>query len=293
MNNHDVLLEVKNLEISYAKNHWWSDKLKTERAVNKVSLTLHAGETLGLLGESGCGKSSLARAIVGLVPATSGQLFYRGLDYTSLQPQMMRPLRAKIQMIFQDPSGSLNPRQSVRTLLDRPLALHQPGLNSRERRFACITMLERVGLHEGALERFPHDFSGGQRQRLAIARALLLKPELIVCDEVVSALDVSVQSQVLNLLLELQEDFGLSYLFISHDISVVRHISDRIVIMQKGSLVEECQASDILLRHQHTYTRTLIHAAPSLDLLVASPSHSFPSTPSRHQEITRCHAALV
>ncbi|MBS7706143.1 ABC transporter ATP-binding protein [Chelatococcus asaccharovorans] len=248
------VLEVRNLVTSY-------DLAGTElRAVDDVSLIIRQGETLGLVGESGCGKSTLSKTIMRLVPATSGQLLFMGRDITRLEGRGLQSLRANMQMIFQDPFGSLNPRHTVGGILDIPLRLH--GIADKaERRNRIAEVIEKVGLPAHSVLRYPHEFSGGQRQRIGIARALILRPSLVICDEPVSALDVSVQSQILNLLAQLKEQFQLSYLFISHDLAVVQYISDRVMVMQSGRFVEEGSYRDILRNPRHSYTRTLIAAA--------------------------------
>ncbi|MBR5888798.1 MAG: ABC transporter ATP-binding protein [Akkermansia sp.] len=239
-------------------------KLGTLKAVDDVTLHIKRGETLGLVGESGCGKSTIGRCIVRLLEPTAGTIHLLGKNITHRSQWRMRKLRRRVQMVFQDPAGSLNPRMTVRHLIAEPLEIHSMGTRaSRKRRVA--ELLDLVGLPSTALEKFPHEFSGGQKQRIGIARALAMDPKLLVLDEPVSALDVSVQSQVLNLLLTLQQELNLSYLFISHDLSVVRHISDRVAVMYMGKIVEMADA-DILYDHPaHAYTRALLSAIPSPD----------------------------
>jgi oligopeptide transport system ATP-binding protein len=234
------------------------------RAVDGVSLHIGSGETLGLVGESGCGKSTLGKAIVRLLRPTAGSIEFGGRDITSLRQSRLRPLRRDFQMIFQDPAESLDPRMSVRAIIEEPYQIH--GLGTRaERRQWVDELLDRVGLPRSSAERYSFEFSGGQRQRIGIARALALRPKLIVCDEPVSALDVSVQSQILNLLVELQRDFGLSYLFIAHDLSVVKHVSDRVAVMYLGKIVELAPAEAIYQNPRHAYTKALLSAIPSPD----------------------------
>ncbi|MFT3991006.1 MAG: ABC transporter ATP-binding protein [Luteolibacter sp.] len=234
------------------------------RAVDGVSLTIKPGETLGLVGESGCGKSTLGKAIVRLLKPTSGQIIFENQDISEARQGKLRPLRRDIQMIFQDPAESLDPRMSVRALIEEPFQIH--GIGTRAERIQWVNdLLDRVGLPSSAAERYSFEFSGGQRQRIGIARALALKPKLIVCDEPVSALDVSVQSQILNLLVELQKDFDLSYLFIAHNLSVVKHISDRVAVMYLGKIVELASAETIYRDPRHAYTKALLAAIPTPD----------------------------
>ncbi len=234
------------------------------RAVDGVSLDIAPGETLGLVGESGCGKSTLGKAVVRLLKPTDGSIHFNGTDISNLNQRQIRPLRRDFQMIFQDPAESLDPRMSVRAILEEPYVIHGIG-NRTERRQWVDELLDRVGLQKSAAERYSFEFSGGQRQRIGIARALALRPKLIVCDEPVSALDVSVQSQILNLLVELQRDFNLSYLFIAHDLSVVKHISDRVAVMYLGKIVELATAEAIYREPRHAYTKALLSAIPVPD----------------------------
>ena len=234
------------------------------RAVDGVSLDIAPGETLGLVGESGCGKSTLGKAVVRLLKPTSGTVKHNGIDVTRASQRVLRPLRRDFQMIFQDPAESLDPRMSVRAIIEEPLVIHRMG-NRAERTRRVNELLDRVGLPVSAADRYSFEFSGGQRQRIGIARALALNPKLIVCDEPVSALDVSIQSQILNLLVELQQEFGLSYLFIAHDLSVVKHISDRVAVMYLGKIVEVAPAETIYQDARHAYTKALISAIPVPD----------------------------
>jgi oligopeptide/dipeptide ABC transporter ATP-binding protein len=234
------------------------------RAVDGVSLNIAPGETLGLVGESGCGKSTLGKAVVRLLKPTSGSIRFGETDISHLSQRTLRPLRRDFQMIFQDPAESLDPRMSVRSIIEEPLVIH--GLGNRAERIKSVNgLLDRVGLPASAADRYSFEFSGGQRQRIGIARALALKPKLLVCDEPVSALDVSIQSQILNLLVELQKDFGLSYLFIAHDLSVVKHISDRVAVMYLGKIVELAPAETIYRDPRHAYTKALLSAIPTPD----------------------------
>ncbi len=241
-------------------------------AVSEVSLTLAAGETLGLVGESGCGKSTLGKAALRLIEPTAGRILLDGTDITHLSRQAMRPFRRHMQMIFQDPYGSLNPRKTVRQLVSEPLSVHGIG-SSAERTTRVDALLSRVGLRPEAALRYPHEFSGGQRQRIGIARALALDPRVLICDEPVSALDVSVQAQVVNLLRGLQAERGLSYLFISHDLSVVAHLAHRVAVMYLGRIVELAPRAEIWTRPLHPYTRALIAAVPNPDPDAAAAPH--------------------
>jgi len=232
----------------------------TVRAVNGVSLDLAVGETLGLVGESGCGKSTLGKAIMRLVPVAGGEVRIDGVDIAHLDQRALNEVRRKVQMIFQDPYGSLNPRSSVGRSVAQPLVI--AGWDDDRIRERVDTLLRWVGLPLDAKQRFPHEFSGGQRQRIGIARALALSPKLIICDEPVSALDVSVRAQVINLLEDLKSQFGVSYLFISHDLSVVEHIADRVAVMYLGTIVEAGRRDQIWRQPQHPYTKALLEAAP-------------------------------
>jgi len=234
------------------------------KAVDGVSLDIAPGETLGLVGESGCGKSTLGKAVVRLLKPTSGTIRFGGMDISQASQRSLRPLRKDFQMIFQDPAESLDPRMSVRSIIEEPYIIH--GIESRAIRMQRVNeLLDRVGLPLSSADRYPFEFSGGQRQRIGIARALALNPKLIVCDEPVSALDVSIQSQILNLLVELQKDFGIAYLFIAHDLSVVKHISDRVAVMYLGKIVELASAETIYRDPRHAYTKALLSAIPSHD----------------------------
>jgi oligopeptide transport system ATP-binding protein len=233
------------------------------RAVDGVSLGIPPGKTLGLVGESGCGKSTIAKALVRLLKPTSGKILFDNTDITRARAAKLRPIRRDLQMIFQDPAESLDPRMSVRSIIEEPFVIQRLG-NRAERIQWVNELLNRVGLPASSAERYSFEFSGGQRQRIGIARALALKPKLIVCDEPVSALDVSVQSQILNLLIELQKDFGLSYLFIAHDLSVVKHVSDQVAVMYLGKIVELADSEVIYQDPRHAYTKALLSAIPSI-----------------------------
>ncbi len=259
-----VLLQAEDVWVGYPRQR--PDQL----AVQGVSFHIHRGETLGLVGESGCGKSTLARALLRLIPCQRGRVTFDGQDITHHSAAQLRPLRRRMQLIFQDPLGSFNPRMTVEAALLEPLRIHFPRQSRRLALAQVVTMLERVGLDADALPRYPHQFSGGQRQRLAIARALVTHPDFLICDEAVSALDISVQAQVLNLLKQLQREFQLTYLFISHDLSVVHFMSDRIMVMHQGQIVEIGPADAIYHQPQHPYTQKLIQAIPQPDIPLVS-----------------------
>ena len=261
----EALLQVRDLCKYFAvRGKGWMAPKATLKAVDGVSFDLKAGETLGLVGESGCGKSTVARTLVGLHPATAGSAMLDGVNLTELPRRAWLPMRRRVQMIFQDPYASLDPRQTVASILAEPLQIHGYG-NRRARKLRAMELLDAVGLNPRFLNRYPHEFSGGQRQRIGIARALALEPDLIVCDEPVSALDVSIQAQIINLLRDLQRRFNIAYLFISHDLSVVRHISDRIAVMYLGRVVEIADRDRLFADPQHPYTKALLSAVPHPD----------------------------
>lgn len=256
------LLEIKNIEKEYFSTMGLFGKKVGFKAVQDVSFKIYEGETVGLVGESGCGKSTLGNAILQLDKATSGQIIYKGKDITNLDKSELLKLRKEIQIIFQDPYSSLNPRIPVGKAIMEPMQVHGLFSNDKERKAKAIEILERVGLGEAFFNRYPHEFSGGQRQRIGIARTIALQPKLIVCDESVSALDISVQAQVLNLLNELKENFGFTYIFISHDLAVVKYMSDQVIVMNKGKIEEMADADEVYENPKSDYTKKLIDAIP-------------------------------
>lgn len=256
------LLRVMNVEKEYLVKTQLFQPNKTFKAVNDVSFEMYEGETLGLVGESGCGKSTLGNAILQLDPATKGQIFYKDLDITLLSKNELKDLRKEIQIIFQDPFASLNPKITVGEAILEPMKVHKLYKNDKERKEQVFDLLEKVGLLPEHYDRYPHEFSGGQRQRIGIARTIAVNPKLIICDESVSALDISVQAQVLNLLNDLKDNFGFTYLFISHDLAVVKYISDQIIVMNKGKIEEQNEADALIEHPQKPYTQKLINAIP-------------------------------
>lgn len=261
-------LSLQNLQVTFdirRPGSWpWTPPRKLQ-AVNGVSLELAAGECLGIVGESGSGKSTLARAIIGTVPTSGGKILFEGKDLADMEVSERREHRRDVQMIFQDPLAALNPRMTVGEIIAEPLVTHFPKTPRAEVKQRVAKLMERVGLLPNLINRYPHEFSGGQCQRIGIARALILEPKLVICDEPVSALDVSVQAQVINLLMELQRDMGLSMIFIAHDLSVVKHISDRIGVMYLGRIMEEGDADRLTTRPEHPYTQALISSVPIPD----------------------------
>ena len=259
------LLQVERLSKLFPVRRGLLGKTKFVRAVDGVSLYVRHAETLGLVGESGCGKSTLGRTILKLIEPTYGRVMFDGKDITPLSQRQLRPLRRRMQIIFQDPYSSLNPRMTVRAIVGEALTIHKLASSADEEEAKVKALLERVGLRPEAMHRYPHEFSGGQRQRIGIARALAVQPDFIVCDEPISALDVSIQAQIVNLLLDLQEEYNLSYLFISHDLKVVEYVSHRVAVMYLGKIVEVAPAASLYEKRHHPYTRALLSAIPVPD----------------------------
>ncbi|MFC6275959.1 murein tripeptide/oligopeptide ABC transporter ATP binding protein OppF [Psittacicella hinzii] len=267
MSENKVLLSVRNLDVNFRikrSGGIFFNKYNTLKAVKNVNFDLHVGETLGIVGESGCGKSTLSRAIVGLVEG-KGSVKFLGDELIGLSNHARRKYKKDIQMIFQDPSASLNPRITVGELIAEPLKIHYPHMKKQEIRAEVLATMKKVGLLPNMINRYPHEFSGGQAQRIGIARALITRPKIIICDEPVSALDVSIQAQVVNLLKDLQREYGISLIFIAHDLSVVRHISDRVLVMYLGSVFELSSSKEIFENTKHPYTRALMSAVPIPD----------------------------
>jgi peptide/nickel transport system ATP-binding protein len=258
-----VILDVRNLQKHFPIRGGLFGGVKDwVKAVDDVSLQVRKGRTLGLVGESGCGKTTLGRCLLRLIEPTGGEILYKGSNLAQLSAEEMRKMRRKLQIIFQDPYASLNPRMTVGDAILEPMAIHEIGANTKERKQMAEELMNKVGLQPNHLIRYPHEFSGGQRQRICIARALAVKPEFIICDESVSALDVSIQAQILNLLLDLQEEFGLTYVFISHDLAVVKFIADEVAVMYGGKIVEYDSAVNIYKKPQDSYTKKLLEAIP-------------------------------
>ncbi|MFN2204150.1 MAG: ABC transporter ATP-binding protein [Caldilineaceae bacterium] len=270
--NSAPLLEVQNLKMHFpiTKGIIFQRQVGAIKAVDGVSFTMQKGETLGLVGESGCGKSTTGRAILQLYRPTGGEVVFEGTELTKTKGEALRRMRRRMQMIFQDPYASLNPRMTVGSIIGEPLEVHKIGANKRERQERVQELLRTVGLNPYFVNRYPHEFSGGQRQRIGVARALAVNPAFIICDEPISALDVSIQAQIINLLEDLQQDLELTYLFIAHDLSVVRHISDRIAVMYLGKIVELATRDDLYANPMHPYTQALLSAVPIPDPVIES-----------------------
>jgi oligopeptide transport system ATP-binding protein len=260
------LLEVQNLKVHFPVKHGVFSRVRAHvKAVDAVSFSLAPGETLGLVGESGCGKTTLGRAIVRLIEPTAGRVLFEGEDIAKMSNGELRARRRKFQMIFQDPFGSLNPRMTVEDIIGEALDIHGLAESKSARTKRVAELLNAVGLDPAYAQRYPHEFSGGQRQRIGIGRALAVEPKLIVCDEPVSALDVSVQAQIINLLQDLQQQHGIAYLFIAHDLAVVEHTSHRVMVMYLGKVVEQAEAKEVIRAPKHPYTQALISAVPEVD----------------------------
>ncbi len=263
-NEKEILLQVQDLVKWFPIKKWFFEKPANVKAVDGVSFDVYKGETLGVAGESGCGKSTLLRTLLRLIEPTSGTLHYDGVDITHMPKRELRKIRQHMQIVFQDPYSALDGRMKVGTIIEEPLLINKLYPNKEERMARVAQLMEQVGLDPSYVDRYPHEFSGGQRQRIVIARALATNPQLLVCDEAVSALDVSVRAQVLNLLADLQEELNLTYLFISHDLSVIEHICDRVIIMYLGRIVEMGTKEDIFSNPRHPYTQALLSAIPKV-----------------------------
>lgn len=263
--NTETLLEVRDLKVHFPITGGVLQRTVDQvRAVDGISFSVPRGKTVGLVGESGSGKTTTGRAIARLVPMTDGRIFYESVDLGSLSDSAFHRYRKKMQVIFQDPFGSLNPRMTIYSIIAEPLEIHFSSWPLDQKKERVAELLKRVGLDPDFMQRYPHQFSGGQRQRIGIARALAVDPEFIICDEPVSALDVSVQAQIVNLLQDLQDELGLTYLFIAHDLAVVEHISDEVLVMSEGKIVEQASAESIYKNPQHPYTKKLLAAVPQL-----------------------------
>ena len=259
----NVILDVQDLKVHFPiYGGLFQREVGAVKAVDGVSFQVHEGETLGLVGESGCGKSTTGLAVLRMLPITSGKVVFEGVDITNHDQRRMRPMRRRIQMVYQDPFGSLDPRMTVGDIIGEPLEIHKLHGNKAERRSRVMELLEMVGLRQDMIDRYPHQFSGGQRQRIGIARALAVEPRLLICDEPVSALDVSIQAQVVNLFQELQDRLGISSIFVAHDLAVVRHVSNRIAVMYLGTIVEISSRDELYANPKHPYTKALMASIP-------------------------------
>ena len=259
----DIILDVQDLKIHFPIHGGFLERqVGSVKAVDGVSFQVHEGETLGLVGESGCGKSTTGLAVLRMLPITSGKIIFEGVDITDHTQSQMRPIRRRIQMVYQDPFGSLDPRMTVAEIVGEPLEIHKLHGNRHERRERGMELMEMVGLRHDMIDRYPHQFSGGQRQRISIARALAVEPRLLICDEPVSALDVSIQAQVVNLFQELQEKLGISSIFVAHDLEASRHVSQRIAVMYLGPIVEISSRDELYANPKHPYTKALMEAIP-------------------------------
>ncbi len=268
MDKRAALLSVRDLQVQFkvrSDKAWPWTPQRTLTAVNGISFDIGPGETLGIVGESGCGKSTLARGVLNLIPAQAGSIQWLGQELSGASASMWHSVRRDMQMIFQDPLASLNPRMTIAQIIAEPLRTHYPAMQNEEVTAKVAEMMQQVGLAQHHINRYPHEFSGGQCQRIGIARALILRPKLVICDEPVSALDVSIQAQIINLLKDLQQSMGLSLIFIAHDLAVVKHISDRIMVMYLGRAVEKASKHQLYLQPQHPYTRALLSAIPIPD----------------------------
>ena len=263
----EIILKVSSLSVDYKSNNaflfpW--EKNKTFRAVENINFEIKEGETLGIVGETGSGKSAIAKAVINLLKVSSGKIYFQNNQIANLDEKNMRIFRKEIQMIFQDPLASLNPRMNVGEIISEPLKAHYPNLTKNEIKYQVQDIMNNVGLLSNQINRYPHEFSGGQCQRIGIARSLILKPKLIICDEPVSSLDVSIQAQVINLLKELQEKFKLTYLFITHDLNIAKHMSDNIMVLNLGKIVEMNKSYEIFNFPKHDYTKKLISSIPKI-----------------------------
>ena len=263
----EIILKVSSLSVDYKSNNsflfpW--EKTKTFRAVEDINFEIKEGETLGIVGETGSGKSTIAKAVINLLKVSSGKIYFQNNQIANLDEKYMRNYRQEIQMIFQDPLASLNPRMNVGEIISEPLKAHYPNLSKSEIKYQVQDIMNNVGLLSNQINRYPHEFSGGQCQRIGIARSLILRPKLIICDEPVSSLDVSIQAQVINLLKELQEKFKLTYLFITHDLNIAKHMSDNIMVLNLGKIVEMNKSNEIFNFPKHDYTKKLISSIPKI-----------------------------